>query len=83
LPPLFRAGAYYTCRRCPRSGHPRLAPRGYATADALLLLFLLVLLLMGGGMKIASQKLPLIDHPFGGLFAGPQVAIQRPDLNLP
>jgi hypothetical protein len=49
----------------------------------LLLAFLVVLLLIGGGMKLAGQKLPILDFPFGGLFTGPQVEIQQPDLNLP
>ena len=47
-----------------------------------LLLFLVVLLLIGGGMKLAGQKLPVIDYPFGGLFTGPRVEIQQPDLHL-
>ena len=33
-----------------------------------LLLFLVILVLIGGGMKLAGQKLPVIDFPFGGLF---------------
>ena len=48
-----------------------------------LLLFLLVLLVIGGGMKLAGQQLPVVDYPFGGLFFGPRVEIQQPDLDLP
>ena len=48
-----------------------------------LVLFLVVLLLIGGGMKLAGQKLPVVDYPFGGLFTGPRVEIQQPDLKLP
>lgn len=48
-----------------------------------LAVFVLVLILIGGGMKLAGQKLPVIDYPFGGLFFGPQVEIQQPDLQLP
>ncbi len=47
-----------------------------------LLLFLVVLLLIGGGMKVAGAKIPVIDYPFGGLFFGPKVEIQQPDLHL-
>jgi hypothetical protein len=48
-----------------------------------LLLFLLVLILIGGGMRLAGAQLPVIDYPFGGLFFGPKIEIQQPDLNLP
>lgn len=48
-----------------------------------LLLFLLVLVLIGGGLKLAGTQLPVIDYPFGGLFFGPTVEIQQPNVNLP
>ena len=38
-----------------------------------LLLFLLVLLLIGGGMKLAGQKLPVLDFPVGPLGGPPHV----------
>jgi hypothetical protein len=42
--------------------------------------FLLVLLLIGGGMKLAGQKLPLLDYPLGGLFGQPQI---QANIDLP
>jgi len=48
-----------------------------------LVLFLIVLILIGGGMRLAGAQLPVIDYPFGGLFFGPQIEIQQPDLHLP
>ncbi len=48
-----------------------------------LLLFLLVLLLIGGGLKLAGQRIPILDYPLSGLFGQPQIQVMQPDLNLP
>jgi hypothetical protein len=45
--------------------------------------FLLILLLIGGGLKLAGQRLPVLDYQFGGLFFGPKVEVIQPDLHLP
>jgi hypothetical protein len=44
--------------------------------------FLLVLLLIGGGMKLAGQRLPILDYPLGGLFTQPQIQVQT-NIDLP
>ena len=49
----------------------------------LLILFLFVLLLIGGGIKLAGQKIPILDYPLGGPMAQPQIQVQQPNLNLP
>lgn len=49
----------------------------------LLMLFLFVLLLIGGGIKLAGQKIPILDYPLGGPMAQPQIQVQQPNLNLP
>jgi hypothetical protein len=46
-------------------------------------LFLIALLLIGGGLKLAGQRLPVLDYKFGGLFFGPKVEVIQPDLHLP
>ncbi|MGH2454713.1 MAG: hypothetical protein ACRDHD_00420 [Candidatus Limnocylindria bacterium] len=48
-----------------------------------LLLFLLVAALIGGGMKLAGERLPIIDYPLGGPMQQPQIEIEQPDLQLP
>ena len=48
-----------------------------------LLLFLLVLLLIGGGLKLAGERIPILDYPLGGPFTQPQIQVMQPDLNLP
>jgi hypothetical protein len=48
-----------------------------------LLLFLLVLLLIGGGLKLAGERIPILDYPLGGPLTQPQIQIVQPDLNLP
>jgi hypothetical protein len=47
-----------------------------------LLGFLLVLLLIGGGLKLAGQRLPILDYPLGGLFTQPQIQVQT-NITLP
>lgn len=41
------------------------------------------LIVIGGGRKLAGQKLPVTDDPFRGVFTGPRVEVQQPDLHLP
>lgn len=48
-----------------------------------LLLFLVVLLLIGGGLKLAGERIPILDYPLGGPFTQPQIQVMQPDLNLP
>lgn len=51
-----------------------------------LLIVGLVVLLIAGGMKLAGQRLPLIDYPvgpFGGSVGGPQIQIQAPGYDVP
>lgn len=48
-----------------------------------LLLFLLVLLLIGGGLKLAGERIPILDSPLGGPFTQPQIQVMQPNLNLP
>ena len=48
-----------------------------------ILFFILVLAVIGGGLKLAGQKLPVIDYPFGGPMGQPQIEVVEPDLNLP
>lgn len=59
--------------------------RGGATLSAMKSFFgfLLILLLIGGGLKLAGQRLPVLDYQFGGLFFGPKVEVIQPDLHLP
>ncbi|HEY7526704.1 MAG TPA: hypothetical protein VIA82_07730 [Candidatus Limnocylindria bacterium] len=48
-----------------------------------LLLFLLALLLIGGGIKLAGQRIPILDYPLGGPMAQPRIEVQQPNLNMP
>ena len=48
-----------------------------------LLGFLLVLVIIAVGIKMVGGQLPILDFPFGGLWYGPQIEVQQPDLNLP
>jgi Na+/citrate or Na+/malate symporter len=45
--------------------------------------FLLVLVIIGVGLRMAGMRIPVIDYPFGGPMAQPQIDIVEPDLNLP
>jgi hypothetical protein len=55
----------------------------YPRAVKALLLFLFVLLLIGGGLKLAGQRIPILDYPLSGLFTQPQIQVMQPNLNLP
>lgn len=48
-----------------------------------LVLVFFVLLLIGVGMRLAGAQIPILDYPFGGPMAQPQIEIVQPDLNLP
>ncbi len=51
-----------------------------------LLIVVLVLVVIGAGMKLAGQRLPIIDYPvgpFGGSVGGPQIQIQAPGYDVP
>lgn len=48
-----------------------------------LLLFLFVLLLIRGGLKLAGQRIPILDYPLGGPLTQPQIQVVQPNLNLP
>ena len=37
--------------------------------------FLLVLAVIGLGLKLAGQRLPILDYPLGGPFSQPQIQI--------
>jgi hypothetical protein len=45
--------------------------------------FLICLVLIGGGIKLATGGIPILDYPLGGPMGQPQIEVQQPDLNLP
>ena len=49
----------------------------------LMVFFLFALLLIGGGLKLAGAQIPILDYPFGGPMAQPQIEVQQPEFNLP
>ena len=54
----------------------------------LLLVVVLLVVLVGAGMKLAGQRVPILDYPigpFGGSVGGPNIQIEPPgyDITIP